>query len=118
MIARNDLGGTSSKTLHHWDQLARSSRFAQFDYGYEGNLGQYGQGTPPDYDLKSFKERMRGLKMMIVVGNNDSLVNTKDLQMLLDNLPETVQLHFIEDYNHIDYMWARDSNTYVNDRVR
>jgi len=37
MMARNDVGGTSTKNLMHWIQMVRTGKFAQFDYGEDGN---------------------------------------------------------------------------------
>ncbi len=37
MMARNDVGGTSTKNTMHWFQEIRSGNFAHFDYGTEVN---------------------------------------------------------------------------------
>jgi hypothetical protein len=38
MMARNDVGGTSTKDVVHWIQNTRSGNMAQFDYGEDGNM--------------------------------------------------------------------------------
>lgn len=37
MMARNDVGGTSTKNLMHWIQNVRTDKFSYFDYGEDGN---------------------------------------------------------------------------------
>lgn len=51
MIARNDIGGTSTKNLLHWYQMAIGKKFQQFDYGGVKNMQVYGRPTPPEIDM-------------------------------------------------------------------
>jgi pimeloyl-ACP methyl ester carboxylesterase len=55
---------------------------------------------------------------LLFVGGNDALVQPADFQRLLALLPASVKSKNIDDYNHLDYMWAEDINKYVNDDVR
>jgi pimeloyl-ACP methyl ester carboxylesterase len=56
--------------------------------------------------------------MLLFAGGNDVLVAPNDYSKLLNLLPGNVKSKVIEDYNHLDYMWAADVNEYVNDDVR
>ena len=56
--------------------------------------------------------------MLLFVGANDALVQPSDYSRLLNLLPGNVKSKSIEDYNHLDYMWASDINSYVNNDVR
>jgi hypothetical protein len=42
MMARNDVGGTSTKNMMHWTQNVRSGQFRMYDYGSQGNMAAYG----------------------------------------------------------------------------
>lgn len=118
MMGRNDVGGTSSKNLLHWVQMVRSGYFQQFDYGADGNMIQYGSQYPPQYGTENFKTLLANVKMLLFVGGNDALVQPSDYSRLLKLLPGNVKSKSIVDYNHLDYMWAGDINSYVNDDVR
>jgi hypothetical protein len=48
--------------------------------------------------------------MMLFVGGNDALVQPSDYSRLINLLPSNVKSKSIEDYNHLDYMWAADIN--------
>jgi hypothetical protein len=54
---------------------------------------------------------------MLFVGSNDALVAPKDFSILKGSLPEICKIVDINDYNHLDYMWAADANQYVNKEV-
>lgn len=117
MMARNDLGGTSSKNIMHWVQMIRAGYFQQFDYGAD-NQAVYGQSYPPQYDLSGFKTNLAHVPILLVAGANDALVQPSDYQKLLKLLPASAKSKIIGDYNHLDYMWAADVNQYVNEDVK
>ena len=48
--------------------------------------------------------------MLLLWGSTDSMINLTDLHLLLGILPEEkLKVIRIEDYNHVDYMWAKDT---------
>jgi len=65
--------GVSAKELVHYAQLIRSNHFRDFDYGKRGNMKQYGQASPPSYDMKKI-----GVPTALFVGEKDDLGDTKD----------------------------------------
>lgn len=48
-------GDVALKVLVHYDQLHKTGRFGYFDYGKSGNLAEYGQESPPDYNIQNIK---------------------------------------------------------------
>ena len=118
MMGRNDVGGTSMKNIYHWVQMIRGGYFQFYDYGTDGNKIAYGQSYPPQYNTGTFKTNLAHVNMLLFAGGNDALVATTDYSKLLSLLPSSVKSKVIEDYNHLDYMWSADINTYINDDVR
>ena len=114
MMARNDVGGASSKDLVHWEQLARSGKFQEYDYGVEANLEKYGSIDPPAYNIQSFAERLSDVELMFVIGAHDALVAPNDFAQLKAAMPEKINVINVADYNHLDYFWASDDNKFVN----
>ncbi|CDW75411.1 lysosomal acid lipase cholesteryl ester hydrolase-like [Stylonychia lemnae] len=117
MMARNDVGGTSTKDLMHWIQNFRSGNFAQYDYGADQNMQIYGQKTPPNYDLASLKTTLAHVQILLVAGSDDALVASGDLKILQAALPDNTKTVAVDDYNHLDYMWSADVNSKVNSQV-
>ncbi|CDW91414.1 carboxylic ester hydrolase [Stylonychia lemnae] len=117
MMAINDVGGTSTKNMLHWIQMLRSKRFCQFDYGKNENMKKYGEPTPPNYDVYNFKEDLKDIKMLLFYGQRDTLLDLEDYEKLKNVLPDHAKTIYIEDYNHVDYMWAEDSNEFVNKHI-
>lgn len=117
MMGRNDVGGTSTKNLMHWIQNIRSGNFAQFDYGSAQNQQVYNQPTPPNYNIQAFKDTLAHVNILLFTGQNDALVAPDDFKILQAALPSTAKVVQVEDYNHLDYMWAADVNSNVNSIV-
>jgi hypothetical protein len=98
--------------------MMRGGYFQQFDYGAEGNQIAYNSTYPPQYNTAHFKTNLAHVSMLLFAGGNDDLVAPSDYANLLKVLPSGIKSKVIEDYNHLDYMWAADVNYYVNDDVR
>lgn len=60
---------------------------------------------------------MKDLPIMLVVGSNDWLVVPEDFDQLTAVLPDNINVLHVEDYNHVDYMWAIDANKEVNQHI-
>lgn len=52
--------------------------------------------------------------MLLFYGTSDSLLSEKAFSKLLRVLPRDTEVVEVEDYNHVDYMWAEDCNKYIN----
>ena len=97
----------------------RSGNFQEFDFGTpEQNEQAYGQTTPPQYDLKSLENRLADTKIQLYIGSTDALVSKNDLTKLLDALPANIEAFHVDDYNHLDYMWAKDANSKIYNQVK
>jgi len=117
MMARNDVGGTSTKNMMHWLQDVRTKGFNQFDYGADQNELVYGSNKAPAYDMDAFKSNVANVPMLMVVGDNDWLVAPDDYKFLANYIPETSKVINVPDYNHLDCMWGVDTNNVINDQV-
>jgi len=54
---------------------------------------------------------------LLFVGTNDYFVAADDFKYLTKNLPSSMTVVSIEDYNHLDYMWGDDANVYVYEEI-
>ncbi|TNV82823.1 hypothetical protein FGO68_gene15928 [Halteria grandinella] len=134
IMAGNDIGGTSAKTLYHWKQLVETGMIREFDYGVEKNLKLYNQTTPPPYAIDTLKDRLSQVHIMLFIGDKDIFTTKPTVDKLMALMPnatssvthhsgieyrkDMVQLVSIEDYNHGDYMWAMDSDELVNTPIK
>lgn len=106
--------GASAKQIIHYSQSILSGSFRKFDYGVTENLKIYGLTQPPKYDLEKVK-----IPIVIFYSENDFLTDPADVKKLVDRLPNVLETRKIEysKFNHIDYLWGRDSKTYLYNTV-
>ncbi|KAI1294236.1 Gastric triacylglycerol lipase [Halotydeus destructor] len=111
-----DPAGTSSKNMIHWAQGIRQFTFSKFDYGLIGNLKKYGKPIPPEYDVSKITNE----NMAFITALNDGLADPLDVQLLRERL----RVKLIHDervpyplFNHLDFIWGKDSGKYVNQVV-
>ncbi|KAI8435541.1 hypothetical protein MSG28_003837 [Choristoneura fumiferana] len=105
--------GTSWKTTVHFAQLISSQRFQQFDYG-TNNQRVYGSELPPEYDLSKVT-----LPITLFWAKNDFLSSETAVNMLKEKLPASTETYLIPypEFNHLDYLWAIDAPTLLNEKV-
>lgn len=105
--------GTSWKTTVHFAQLITSQRFQQFDYG-SNNQRVYGSDLPPEYDLSKVT-----LPITLFWAKNDLLSSETAVNKLKAKLPASTESYLIPyaEFNHLDYLWAIDAPTLLNDKV-
>ncbi|KAL0273837.1 UNVERIFIED_CONTAM: hypothetical protein PYX00_006412 [Menopon gallinae] len=53
LSVRHRIFGTTVKDLTHSGQIITSGMFRQYDYGPNKNMDEYGQASPPEYDIKN-----------------------------------------------------------------
>lgn len=109
-LVTNEPGGTSVKNINHWAQGILNGGFQMFDYGLVGNLENYGQFTPPQYDLSSIPTN---IPLAMYSGAKDLLADPFDVAYLLTQLPAGSFWLSVPDYAHIDFVWATDAHKVI-----
>ncbi|CAK1590789.1 unnamed protein product [Parnassius mnemosyne] len=95
-------GGTSARNLAFFGQNAIAGRFQKYDYGPSKNLQVYGTIQPPLYNLNR-----TNIPVVLIYGENDLLVDSKDVQWLSTQLP-----NLIEAYQVRRLAWTHFDNCY------
>eukprot|EP00997_Jenningsia_sp_PLL12_P008760 NODE_557_length_1616_cov_92.056796_g459_i0.p1 GENE.NODE_557_length_1616_cov_92.056796_g459_i0~~NODE_557_length_1616_cov_92.056796_g459_i0.p1 ORF type:complete len:453 (+),score=90.43 NODE_557_length_1616_cov_92.056796_g459_i0:155-1513(+) len=96
--------GTSTKDMVKWAQGIRHDAFAMYDYGYFGNLENYGQLSAPVYNLSKATE----VPFAVLSGEYDKMGDAKDVQRLLELLPAgSVRMKkCYSELSHMDFTWS------------
>lgn len=116
VMASHEPGGTSVKNILHWMQLLRTDQIKKFDYGKEENIKKYGAELPPFYNIENLKKF--NVKKFLFVGTKDYLANLIDFERLKESLnKEELNIYYVEDYNHLDYLWAVDAREKIYDTI-
>ncbi|XP_033224854.1 lipase 3-like [Belonocnema kinseyi] len=104
----------SNKQLLHYALGAYyPGTFRLFDYGSEKNLQLYRSITPPDYPLENVN-----IPFAIYHGQNDVLVDPKDIGLLKRRLPNIVDAYLIPGkLNHYDLMMGLNINKLCYERA-
>ncbi|XP_013137816.1 PREDICTED: gastric triacylglycerol lipase-like [Papilio polytes] len=95
--------GTSTKNMARYGQSMNSDRFQKFDYGSSKNVKVYGSDEPPLYNLSTVSA-----PTVILYGENDYLVDVRDVSWLLERLPNVVEAVRVSDplWNHLDVTYS------------
>lgn len=106
--------GASNRQLIHFSQLYLSGKFRRYDYGYLGNLKNYGQQNPPDYDTQNIEANT-----YIYYGENDYLSDPEDVLRIANEIQNLCLYHKVPSskWNHMDYLWSTDVKKYINDPI-
>lgn len=101
MMARNDVGGSSSANLRLFMENIRNNTFSDLS------------GKP--FAVETLKERLSNTDILLLAGTQDTFSQPKDVDALEALLPaDKVTRVTFKDYNHLDYMWAKDAGTLVD----
>jgi hypothetical protein len=98
-------GGTSAKNLIHWLQILANEEVTYFDYGEHKNMLEYGQPSPPRYDLTKLSNF--SIDMFITTSDGDPYCLKQDFEHMIEifkNCKKTVK--HLSKYNHLDYLWS------------
>jgi len=92
--------GVSVKAMNHYAQLIDSGNFRDYDYGHWGNLREYGQDTPPVFDMQKAT-----IPTALFVGSKDDLGDVKDNIILESHLPASTLVYskVFEDFSHVTF---------------
>lgn len=101
----------SLKQPEHYFQLISSGLFRQFDY-FEGNMKIYNSSTPPEYNLNNIR-----MPTYIYSGSCDYLVSEFDIDHLREVLPNVQKHKNLENYNHCDFNYGKNSKRLLFDGV-
>ncbi|EFN82798.1 lipase 3 [Harpegnathos saltator] len=106
--------GAATKQFVHYAQLINSGKFRQFDYGFFGNLGIYNRIFPPKYDLSKIR-----VPISLHYSSNDWLADVEDVHQLYKELGKPFGKFRVphDKFNHLDYMWAKDVDTLLYDKI-
>merc|ERR1712046_46987 len=86
--------------MAHWDQLIKTGRF--------GPLRRNASEPLNDYPIQKLKTNLANTALAIFVGENDQICTPTDFAKLINVLPDTTLVFNPADYNHMDYVWAKD----------
>lgn len=103
-------GGTSSKNLIHWMQIYSRQELAQYDYGKKLNMQIYGSEKPPKYDIEQWKNWK--IPTYLTTTDADPFSVYDDVKIFTNkvNNNDIIQIKYLENYNHLDYLWAESAN--------
>ncbi|XP_011304328.1 lipase 1-like [Fopius arisanus] len=109
--------GCSAKVLFHYFQFLRTGEFGYFDHHDDSiNLQYYGKKRAPQYNLSNIVAPMVFFKAL-----NDPLSTLEDDVALIKKLPPNTTLHYEivnwKNFNHIDFILAKDVKKLVYDRL-
>ncbi|KAF5285059.1 hypothetical protein FQR65_LT02372 [Abscondita terminalis] len=107
LVLGHSPAGTSIKTVIHYTQeIHYHGNFMQFDYGKNGNMVQYGNWTPPDYEINNIN-----VPTYFMYADNDWVANEYDVKKLVNGVNNSIGVYRIpyKLFNHLDFIWAKDA---------
>ncbi|KAH7447972.1 hypothetical protein KP509_01G130100 [Ceratopteris richardii] len=97
---------SSTKNIEHLFQMIRKGTFARFDYGWLRNWREYGTSTPPEYDISSIPQ---DFPVLMAYGGLDAMADLNDITLMLGNVLCDVELLYLENYAHLDFVLSINS---------
>jgi lysosomal acid lipase/cholesteryl ester hydrolase len=108
--------GTSTLNILHWVQGITTPTFQMFDFcSEESNQAHYGANQPPAYDLSKL-----AVPTALFYGKHDYMADTTDVDKLIQEAGPSGMIQTIEEldsFAHLDYVWGKDANRLVYDKV-
>ncbi|PIO58259.1 hypothetical protein TELCIR_20309 [Teladorsagia circumcincta] len=105
---------TSSKNILHWIQVVKSRKLEKFDYGEEGNMREYGEKTPPHYDLRKIHT-----PTYLYWSKDDILADTEDIrESILEKMNATLRASYeLPHYSHLDFIFGVNATFDIYERI-
>ncbi|KAJ1527931.1 hypothetical protein ONE63_007865 [Megalurothrips usitatus] len=100
--------GTSFRCIEHFGAINLSGRFRPLGKGIND------PNPPPDYNLTAIST-----PVALYYSTNDGIIDPKDVDRLAKSLPRVQDKHLVplRQFNHVDFMWAKDARTLVYERI-
>lgn len=90
VFATHTPSGTSVLNFAHWRQITKDGIFRAFDYGSAAaNKAVYNQTTPPLWDVKNIRTKVR-----LYAGTYDKLADAQDVNLLWGNLSTSAKEYY------------------------
>ena len=106
LLYRNLFEDASITNIVHWFQIIESGEFTMFDSNSHSFFPElptnFTQKTILKYPLKHITTNL-----YLFCGTKDTI---SDMEYLRSHLPETTRMTMIEDYEHMDFLWAECAN--------
>ncbi|CAK1584109.1 unnamed protein product [Parnassius mnemosyne] len=106
--------GTSIRNLAFYGQNVIGGRFQKYDYGPNKNLELYGTVQPPLYNLNR-----TNIPVVLMYGENDVLVDSKDVQWLSTQLPNLIESYQVKrpTWTHLDNCYSQYTNITIFPKI-
>ncbi|KAL7300231.1 hypothetical protein TKK_0006870 [Trichogramma kaykai] len=107
--------GMAKKSMSHYGQnMINNGDFRMYDYGEAENVVRYGTKIPPKYALKNIKT-----PIALVFSFGDVYNTPENVYYLAKDIPnlETVEAVPDHKFTHLDFIFAKDVKTLLNDRL-
>lgn len=99
------------KNLVHYAQSVVTGNFQMYDYGSK-NIEKYNQTTAPLYNLTKVN-----VPVALYWADKDWLADPTDVNFLRKYLPNVIDDYECEDWNHLDFLWAVNTNDLLYKRM-
>ncbi|XP_068638133.1 triacylglycerol lipase 1-like [Aristolochia californica] len=109
-----EMQSTSMKNIVQMAQFVRSGKFCKYDRGFIRNLIHYWSFIPPSYKLHRLPE---DLPFLLAYGGNDYLADTQDVMRLKSEIPRNVEIHFLPNYSHSDFVLGMQAQVDLYPRI-
>ncbi|KAL3849364.1 hypothetical protein ACJIZ3_011246 [Penstemon smallii] len=114
----NEPQSTSTRNLDHFAQMTTSNDvLSKYDFG-SFNIFHYGQPQPPIYDLTKIPTNF---PLFLSYGGRDKLSVPRDVTTLLEKLKlhdkDKLQVQYIEEYAHLDFIIGVNAKDIVYNQV-
>ncbi|KAF2860416.1 alpha/beta-hydrolase [Piedraia hortae CBS 480.64] len=93
---------TSTKCVVHWFQIIRNGTFQMFDDEFTATPWPW-LHTAKYYKVPKFPTKNISTPIVLVYGGRDSLVN---IDIMKRELPSHTLVRRVDDYEHLDFLWA------------
>lgn len=115
IIYSHEPAGASIRQLAHYGQSISGNEFLRYNQGNAlANLKAYGSSSPLAYDLSKITA-----PVYLHYDDNDPLAVVADVQRLFEELGNPMGMLRVplDEFTHIDFMWAIDVKTLLYDKV-